>query len=664
MNRSKNRAVGTAALILALTIVLMVSLVSLVQAAVPWTKYLSPLSLLNGANNELYVMDAWVVKNGPNDYQMWYTHGKTGLYISQIAGYLRDILNDNIVNDIADQNLEQLLNDISLLDANARDALWGFLSNISTVIGYATSNNGTDWTVVNSQVLAGGGAGWDSVGFPCVINDGGTYKMWYTHTKTSLTRPEFDSILTDLGSTDQATRKAAILNLTDSTATTIGYTTSADGINWAAETPTTGLDQSGNLWDSVATPCVINDGGTYKMWYTKASTSLTGTDLDNYLANIGTFGSDELWNILDSTSSGIAYATSSDGIGWAETPATGLPSGSGAWDSVGFPCVIKNGSSYEIWYTRGQTDLTLTTFGNLADEIRALAPDLLNLWGDLSPVVNLNDFLTDFTDLVDNRMGNVKTLLADTGTVIGHATSGDGVAWDIQNPTALVGASGSPWSGVGTPCVIYNNGVYEMWYTQGIDALTAQNVVDLLQGNTLPLGYATYEAGVDLVAGWNFVGLPRTPASTTIGDVLADVIGNVDIVWYYDGATDTWSRYIPGGPPPTLNNMTEGKGYWIHVSNPCKLIIDGVEPSLPYDINLVAGWNLISLPETPTSSAIGDVLAGIIGDVEIVWYYDGATDTWSRYIPGGPPPTLTEMTEGKAYWIEMTNPNTLTIDSN
>jgi hypothetical protein len=57
------------------------------------------------------------------------------------------------------------------------------------------------------------------------------------------------------------------------------------------------------------------------------------------------------------------------------------------------------------------------------------------------------------------------------------------------------------------------------------------------------------------------------------------------------------------------------------------------------------------------------VLVDIIGDVAIVWYYDGATTTWYYFIPDGPQ-NLTEMAEGNAYWIEMTAPNTLTIDSN
>lgn len=83
-----------------------------------------------------------------------------------------------------------------------------------------------------------------------------------------------------------------------------------------------------------------------------------------------------------------------------------------------------------------------------------------------------------------------------------------------------------------------------------------------------------------------------------------------------------------------------------------------------YDIPLFAGWNLISLPLIPDSTNIEDVLAGIMANISTVygvWAYDAETQTWSSYVPylGG---DLNTMTDGKGYWIYMTNPCTLTIE--
>ena len=644
-----------AVFVFSLALILTASLVMLVQAAVPWTKQ-GKVSL----DGELFVAEACVIKDGTT-YEMWYTHGKTALSISDIASSLAAILTDDIVTNLANLDLDALLDDLSVIDANA---LYTLLTDTATVIGYATSSDGITWTVQNPEVLAGSSGGaWDSVGAPSVIKTDGSYEMWYTHTTTDLTEIELGDILADLGG-DATARKAAILALIDAARTEVGYTTSDDGIAWAAPDLGVLAGSSGGLQDSVGAPSVIKTDGSYEMWYTQSKTDVTATDLDTILADLAGFGVVELWDILDGTGSVIGYATSDDGIIWTVVNSEVLAGSSGgAWDSVATPSVIKRGSSYEMWYTHGSTNLTSVSLGALLDEILLLVPDISDLWASYDPG-DLGPFMTNFVDLIDNNanMDNIKALLADTSTFIGYATSGDGTTWTVEDPKALVGANSSPWASVGNPSVVYNSGVYEIWFTQGIDELTAQNLLDVLQGDILPIGYAILGVSIDLVSGWNFIGLPVTPTSTDIGDVLADIIGEVVVVWYYDGTTQTWSNYIPSGPPPSLTEMTEGKGYWVEITNPTTLIIGGSEPAYPYNIDLVTDWNLISLPETPSPSTIGDVLAGIIGDVVVVWYYDGATQTWSNYIPGGPPPSLTEMTEGNAYWIEMTAPNTLTIN--
>ena len=84
-------------------------------------------------------------------------------------------------------------------------------------------------------------------------------------------------------------------------------------------------------------------------------------------------------------------------------------------------------------------------------------------------------------------------------------------------------------------------------------------------------------------------------------------------------------------------------------------------------ITLFAGWNLISLPVIPLSSAMGYVLAGLIvgGNFTIVWSYQAGK--WlsatccsgGKVKPGSPP--LTTMQDGFGYWIYVTTPSTLNV---
>ena len=109
-----------------------------------------------------------------------------------------------------------------------------------------------------------------------------------------------------------------------------GYATSPDAHTWTIHpgNPVLQVGAPGS-WDELEAngPSVIKDGATYKMWYHGANN--------------------------DYSTTGIGYATSTDGIAWTKHPGNPvLTPGIGTWDEkgVGWPRVIKNGSVYEMWY--------------------------------------------------------------------------------------------------------------------------------------------------------------------------------------------------------------------------------------------------------------------------------------------------------------------------
>jgi C1A family cysteine protease len=221
-----------------------------------------------------------------------------------------------------------------------------------------------------------------------------------------------------------------------------------------------------------------------------------------------------------------------------------------------------------------------------------------------------------------------------------------------ENDTFSLGLQESGWQSNATwaPSTLDNNTQY-FWRMKAKDSY----------GNETDYGSSfnfTTEAiyAIPLFAGWNLISLPLIPDSTSIEDILAGI--NVDRVAAYDGATQEWYLYSPG-VPSDLTEMTHGKGYWVKVTSPCTLTIEGTAPQLPYDIPLFVGWNLIGLPLIPESQSIEDVLAGI--SVDRVAAYDGATQEWYLYSPGAPS-DLTEMTHGKGYWVKVSSPCTLTIE--
>ncbi len=230
-------------------------------------------------------------------------------------------------------------------------------------IGYATSSDGINWTKHgNNPVLDVGATGAfddEAVWLPAVLFDGTTYEMWYTGNLFSggigyatatdpavWTRHAGNPVLNRGGS--GAWDQNWVLNPVVLHRDTLyqmwysaesggfwqtGYATSPDGINWTKDTlnnPVLTVGAAGE-WDAVAAMAgsVLFEDGLYHMWYH----GTTGNAFSD-------------WE--------IGYATSPDGINWTKDTLNNpiMSGGPAGWDvnQVGFPCVIKDGDRYRMWY--------------------------------------------------------------------------------------------------------------------------------------------------------------------------------------------------------------------------------------------------------------------------------------------------------------------------
>jgi len=587
-----------------------------VQAADPtWTKYTGDVSL----DTELYVTDAWVIKDD-STYKMWYTHGKTDLTIADLRDELGNLNLDEIIDDLANQDLEELLNDLAAL--NASDVL-DFLNATTTVIGYATSNDSVTWTIQDSEVLAGSSTGlWSSVGLPCVIKDGSTYKMWYTSGETDLTRTTLQNILDDLNGNAEA-RKTAILDLLDSMHTVIGYATSNDGQNWTIQDAEV-LAGDGNWFNSVADPSVIKDDSTYRMWYTQGKTDLDRDDLGNVLTDTADFDIDTMMDLLDGTSTVIGYATSANGTTWTVQNAEALAGNPGGlWESVADPSVIKTNSTYEMWYTNVTTNLDRSGLSNILGEIQDLdIPAFL----DTIASGDLTGFLDELATL---DVTDLKALLNNTSTQIGYATSSDGSTWTVQDADDLTGSSSNIWSSVGAPSIVKLNSSYKMWYTQGIDDLTVGNLLDILQGTNLSLGYAYYSPSAPAPGGVvpeDYVDMDPDDAADELGDMdpddAADILDEIDP----DDAADILGEMVSDTAADILEEM---------VSDDAADILDDMVSNDAADIM-----------EEMVSDAAADILEEMVSDDAVDIMENMNTDPLEGIIPNMSVPTLTDTLPG------------------
>ncbi|MEI8083039.1 MAG: hypothetical protein WCI74_14475, partial [Actinomycetes bacterium] len=171
-------------------------------------------------------------------------------------------------------------------------------------------------------------------------------------------------------------------------------------------TGTTGKGDANNAYDSV----VIKDGSLYRMWYSGVASDAKTRIYSAWSTN----GLD--WVKTNNATPTTSDSTSADGR---------IPLGSVATFGDGtqarMPCVIKDGSTYKMWYS-GQDGTSWRIF-------YASSPDGYT-WTKLT-----NGF-----EAANNNTGTMGRI------PLGLAGKGD--------------STGTLW-----PCVIKDNGVYKMWYS-------------------------------------------------------------------------------------------------------------------------------------------------------------------------------------------------------
>ncbi len=328
----------------------------------------------------------------------------------------------------------------------------------------------------NPIIPRGGAGAWDaaSAGEPAVIKDGSTYKAWYT------------------GQDAQGVFR-------------IGYATSADGKVWtkSGSNPVLNIGGAG-AFDAagIASPAVIKDGATYKMWY-------MGDDANGTVA--------------------IGYATSSDGITWTKQNSGNAVFTQGApWEvnGVGSPSVILDGSTLKMWYTGKSGGGIIGTlaigYATSADGITWTRQNSSNpvLTGGASWAARGVGVPAVIKDGVIYKMwytGYVTTQ-DTTNSSIGFASSSDGIAWVpyAGNPIISTGlVSGWEGRGVGGPAVINDGGAYKMWFS-GLDTnLGANTGYAAIPNYTATTSALMFENPADRVIGVNhhIVSIASTGAS-------------------------------------------------------------------------------------------------------------------------------------------------------
>ena len=145
---------------------------------------------------------------------------------------------------------------------------------------------------------------------------------------------------------------------------------------------------------------------------------------------------------------------------------------------------------------------------------------------------------------------------------------------------------------------------------------------------------------INLQTGWNMISLNVHPESMDITDIFNDIMSNIVMIKSPNGV------FIPDNPYNTLTNLADGKGYFVKVSSPCNLLVNGIAIDVAQPINLNPGWNLIGYTPQVTLNT-GAALANIATHLIQIKGEEGVYET------NNPFSNLNVLHPGKAYWIKV-----------
>jgi len=125
---------------------------------------------------------------------------------------------------------------------------------------------------------------------------------------------------------------------------------------------------------------------------------------------------------------------------------------------------------------------------------------------------------------------------------------------------------------------------------------------------------------------------------------------------------ENWGTF--GGWINNVGSVQKTEGYKIKVANNCTLQIAGRPIALPLDINLKAGWNIISFPRTDMIDALS-IIQPLIDENKLVKVQDekgNSIEDWGIY--GGWKNGIGNFIPGRAYKIKMSADAVITIHEN
>ena len=202
--------------------------------------------------------------------------------------------------------------------------------------------------------------------------------------------------------------------------------------------------------------------------------------------------------------------------------------------------------------------------------------------------------------------------------------------------------------------VVYRNDV-STWKTNGRYSPGATTVVEIAS-------YSVITQSIELLKGYNMISTYVSVQNPNVSAVTKSLQDQGSLIKMQDetgNSFENWGDF--GGWINQLGSMEETEGYKIQVANNCTLQVTGRSITMPFDISLKTGWNIISYPRTDMVNAM-NVFQALIDQNKLVKVQDEAgnsIENWGLF--GGWKNGIGNLIPGKAYKVKISADAILTF---
>jgi hypothetical protein len=201
--------------------------------------------------------------------------------------------------------------------------------------------------------------------------------------------------------------------------------------------------------------------------------------------------------------------------------------------------------------------------------------------------------------------------------------------------------------------ITYRNNI-STWVTNGKFSAGATAVVEIVS-------YTEYTQTINLKTGYNMVSTYVTPKNPNICAITKTLLDQGYLVKIQDETGQSYENWGATGWINNLGAIQNTEGYQIRVVNNCQFQVVGRQVTLPLDIQLKIGWNIISFPYSVAVDGM-NVIQTLIDQGKLVKVQDESgysIENWGLF--GGWKNSIGNLIPGKAYKIKLNADAILTI---